>query len=215
MSNNTRNIWLFSLFVIFYCSYWYWRLSDFYEPPFYSEESPVEVIKIDVISNVGYNTHTNAEALSYILKFQDINRMDEDGKIEWEENIKNLVAMGYRAIPTIFEQLNTPIDINYKKILLQVLENIGDPLVQKDLEDLLLTYDSDAQIEVINTLLELKCTGSIPVLNELLRKTNDDEELKSNLEYALRDLKNILIEKGDYTEILKLFPIQIIKDRQD
>lgn len=207
MSKNTRNIWLFSLFAVFYFSYWYWRLSDFYSPPFYSEESPLELNTISGISNTSLNLPVDFKAKSFIDKFQDINQGEENGTLEWEENINNLAALDHLAIPVIFEYLNSSIDANFKQILLQVLEKIDDPLVRKDLEALLSVNDTNAQLSVIHTLLQLKCVESIPNLEELLTKTND-EDLKSAIENALFDLKCLLINRGDFTEIFKLLPIQ-------
>lgn len=202
MRNNTRNIWIFSLFAVFYFSYWYWRLSDFYTPPFYSEETPSEHNTINTKSKTSPNLTIDFEAKGFVDKFQDINRGEESGAVD----------LDHLAIPAISEYLNSSIDTNFKRVLLEVLEKINDPLVRKDLEALLSVNDTNAQIAVIYTLMQLKCIESIPNLEELLTKTYD-EDLKSAIQNALFDLKCLLINRGDFTEIFKLLPIDFSKSK--
>lgn len=206
MSNKARNICILCFIIVFYSSYWVWRLSDFYTSPFYSEETSIESTKLEKITKIIPINHSRSEPNELI---ENLMKKDDDNIVnqkEWIKNFELLVELDYLAIPAILNRLKITLDLDTQIVLLRALQEIGDPLVRKDLEELLHIYDNKSASKVLTTLVHLKCTESIPTLENLL-KNSVENKLKPSLEDTIWNLRNISTENGDYSEVLKLLPI--------
>jgi len=208
MSNKARNICILCFLIVFYSAYWVWRLSDSYTPPFYSEKTSTESIKLEKITKIIPINRLRSDPnklIENLIKKNNDSIVDQN---EWIKNFELLVELDYLAIPAILNRLKITLELDTQIVLLRALQEIGDPLVRKDLEELLPIYDNNSASKVLYTLVHLKCTESIPTLENLIKNT-DENKLKLSFEDTIWNLKNISTENGDYSEVLKLLPVNL------